>query len=24
MKQLFDDISQEMSQLTTKRYSTSF
>ena len=24
MKQLFDDISQEMSALTTKRYSTSF
>ncbi len=24
MKQLFDDVSQEMSQLTTKRYSTSF
>lgn len=24
MKQLFDDISQEMSRLTTKRYSTSF
>jgi 15-cis-phytoene synthase len=24
MKQIFDDISQEMSQLTTKRYSTSF
>ena len=24
MKRLFDDISQEMSQLTTKRYSTSF
>jgi len=24
MKQLFDDISQEMSELTTKRYSTSF
>jgi len=24
MKQLFDDVSQEMSKLTTKRYSTSF
>lgn len=24
MKQLFDDISHEMSELTTKRYSTSF
>jgi 15-cis-phytoene synthase len=24
MKQLFDDVSQEMSALTTKRYSTSF
>jgi phytoene/squalene synthetase len=24
MKQIFDDISQEMSALTTKRYSTSF
>jgi phytoene/squalene synthetase len=24
MKQIFDDISQEMSRLTTKRYSTSF
>ncbi len=24
MKQIFDQISQEMSQLTTKRYSTSF
>ncbi|MFO0495937.1 MAG: phytoene/squalene synthase family protein, partial [Flavobacteriia bacterium] len=24
MKQLFDDVSYEMSKLTTKRYSTSF
>ena len=24
MKQLFDDVSQEMSKMTTKRYSTSF